>query len=178
MKKSIVILSLLFIYFGGFGQKDSTTTPKIIKRNARYLELLGNGGLYTLNYERNIHYKDNHRTNVRFGIAYLWWEAMRTPVIVIEPIYLKEAKNHFLELSIGLTAWYGESNIYPDANGTKKIVTFLMPRVGYRYQSLRNNWFLRAGIVPFYFTEGKIRSDRGLGISYLPTPAFAFGKYF
>jgi hypothetical protein len=174
----IYLLLLVFCLTMGFEIRSQSDTSVTTKRNAVYVELLGNAGLYSFNYERQIARQRNNYFNLRLGAAYLWWAEARTPVIVIEPIYLRGKNNHFLELGLGLTARNRISSFDPELNPPKKIRTNLALRIGYRYQPKNKNWLFRFGLTPIGFNEGRFVVSRGLFNSYLLVPGLSFGKQF
>lgn len=130
-------------------------------KNALFVELIGNGGAYSLNYE----YQFASKTVLRAGISFLP-EAIAVPVTVGQLI--GESKN-FLELGIGNTlVHYGSES----AHGN---VVYLTGTIGYRYQQPDGKFLFRIGFTPLiniYEKEGD-EVER-----FLPLGGISFGFRF
>ena len=172
MRNYIIIFALLLANLSAHSQKDSTYKM----RNSIYFELLGNAGLYSFNYEKAISNQQKNHFNLRIGASYLWWSAAKTPVFVIEPIYLRGTKNHFMEFSLGLTILNRESVLESKIDANKQVRLNILPRIGYRYQPDKKNWLFRIGLLPILFTENQLVVSKGLNSSFLPILAFSIGK--
>ncbi|TAF95405.1 MAG: hypothetical protein EAZ32_12870 [Cytophagia bacterium] len=170
------LLFLVFCLTSVFEIRSQNDTSVTTKRNAVYVELLGNAGLYSFNYERQIARQRNNYFNLRLGAAYLWWREARTPVFVVEPIYLKGGKNHFLELSISATFFSSRKIFAPEANPPKEIRASFMPRIGYRYQSPNKSLLFRFGVMPIILTQGRFLPM--ITRWYIPMLGLSLGKQF
>ena len=118
-------------------------------KNAAFVELAGNAGLFSLNYERLYYYREKFKMGARGGFA------PNFNGIYIEQVYLVENnvilfKNpHHLELGIGVTLQrrYNERPNRTDSYFWENIL-FSVMRCGYRYQKQDDGFFLRAGLTP------------------------------
>lgn len=118
-------------------------------KNAFFIELGGNAGFFSLNYERLYYYKEKFKMGARIGFA------PNFNGIYIEQVYLIENnlilfKNpHHLELGIGVTVQrrYNERPNEID-NYFWENILFSVMRCGYRYQKQDDGFFLRAGLTP------------------------------
>lgn len=118
-------------------------------KNALFVELAGNAGFFSLNYERLYLYRNKIKMGARAGFAPSF------NGIYVEQIYLLENnvilfKNpHHLELGLGITMQrrYNERPGQADRYFWENIF-FSVWRCGYRYQKQDGGLFLRAGITP------------------------------
>lgn len=138
-----------------------------LKPNAAYLELLGNGLLYSLNYDR---FLTAHLTG-RVGLFVLAAQdsdgegsgaVLATPVLVN---YLFGRGNHHLETGIGATLLAGaiedlEDEVDESFSGAVGTAT-----LGYRYQRPGGGFVFRAGVTPF-FGAGGIAPWFGVSFGY------------
>ncbi len=123
-------------------------------RNAVYLELLGNGGLYSLNYDRRI----ADRATVRVGIAS--WTAVdlfgvgdeETKLLTFPLLvnFVGGSGNHHPELGGGLLLGRQTTSAPSGGESTTSGIFNLTGVVGYRYQKPGRGIVFRAGITPFY----------------------------
>jgi hypothetical protein len=150
-------LCLIFLISNGIAQE------LLIPKNSFYLELLGNGGLYSINYERNI----TSNTCIRIGFA-TWkvtdimsktYMGRMTTVPVLASYYTGLKKSHF---EIGGGFLFGKENMY---NGTNPILNLTL-FIGYRYQPQNRGIIFRAGFTPFLSLDKKADyPDPGLSLS-------------
>jgi hypothetical protein len=120
--------------------------------NAVYFEILGNGGLYSLNYDHSL----NVDLKLRLGAAYSHisdryigdngLEVYSVPLLIS---YLKGANKHKLEVSGG--GLFGIENYHSDHGG--EFILNLTAFAGYRYEATKGFLF-RVGITPFYNVVG------------------------
>ena len=123
-------------------------------KNLLYIELGGNAGLYSLNYERVYFYKEKLKMGLRGGFA------LNLNGIYVEQAYLLEHnfilfKNpHHLELGLGISL-QRRYNEKPNSTNTYfwENLLFSTWRCGYRYQKQDDGFFLRAGILPIVMSH-------------------------
>jgi hypothetical protein len=93
------------------------------RNNSVYFEALGNGGLFSINYERTVLKKDNIRGFLRAGASE--WHSEDTDKLDVGVIgeagVLIGGSHHFFDCGLGITLW------------TKDLERFVVPRIGYRY---------------------------------------------
>ena len=157
--KKIGLLILLFPFLCQ-GQKRMGI-EKNVKRDAIYIEALGNGGYtLTLNYEKLNRKKE---IGYRVGFGYLDYDV---PIISIpfELIMLKSINIHSIEASIGAT-YMRETD-----SGYKSFVYF--GRLGYRYSGTKG-LLVRIGFTPaFDYTRDRFLDSNlfqlfgGISIGY------------
>jgi len=93
--------------------------------NAFYIEGLGNGGLFSINYDRVVYQGERVHGFIRTGLTE--WHADDTNTldigIIQEGGILYGGPNHFFDSGVGVTLW------------TSDIEAFIVPRIGYRFVS-------------------------------------------
>lgn len=159
MKISLVFLAIILIHLVTQGQ-DLNTKDKIpVRRNTFFAEALGNGGNYSINYDRLIG-KNNPVTSIRLGlIGKVNYESSSIPV---EFNLLFGSIAHKVELGLGFTG------IFDNFDFEKMLMFF---RCGYRYQLREGGLFFRVGITPYITiinieNGNKLRLWGGLGVGY------------
>jgi hypothetical protein len=128
-------------------------------RNAVYLELLGNGGLYSVNFERIL----NDTLALRVGFA--TWNSPaifydgtppdRFTTVPVTVSYLLGGGERKLELGGGVTFGRETRDRF---SSDKKSSSFsnLTGVIGYRSQPPGRGYLFRAGVTPFYsFDQGE-----------------------
>ena len=149
--KSFLIFLLLFLLFQpSFSQ--ALTDPSPQSRTNAFLEILGNGGAYSLNVERTIH--DQLALRLGFGA---WssdnWGAGKKNFITV-PVtgsYLLGKGKSKLELGGGFLL--GNINYRSSFNTTddfRQTIFNLTGIIGYRFQPAYGGFLARIGLAPFY----------------------------
>ncbi len=128
----ILILFVLSFTVSTFSQGISGESIYNIsqKKNSFYLELLGNNGLYSLNYERILYTKANQKENLALSVGFnVPFSLFQTKV----PIELKYiwGKTHTFELGSGITL--GTANWFDELEQNKWVGSYFVVRAGYRY---------------------------------------------
>lgn len=169
--------SLLILLFLGF---FISKAQEQYAKNAVYLELAGNGGLYSVNYERSL----SQTINVRIGFAS--WSAEQDiggeETFLTIPILLNSligAGNHKLEVGAGVM--FGSQKYESDETlalrqNSKESIFNLTGVVGYRYQKPAGGILFRAGLTPFLDLSSAEDPfpDSGLNISGGVSVGYAF----
>ena len=163
IKRMLTAASVTLILSSGFAQN-----------NTIYLELLGNGLLYSLNYDRMV--TDN--ISVRAGYGGLtvtstpddpttgYTEDIKITMIPVLANYLRGEGKHKLEIGGGIVL------VSLDYTGNVADVDFSLgadgaiptANLGYRYQKPEGGFFFKASLCPF-FAETMVTSV-GLGLGY------------
>ena len=164
--KKVLLLSLLFFCC----VKVNAQSP--LAKTAVYLELAGNGGLYSLNVEHSI----SQRFNARIGFASWSTEQMfgGEEKFFTIPVMLNTffgPGNHKLEVGAGFM--FGSEKYESDPQGfsgredSKESIFNLTGVAGYRYQKPTGGFLFRAGVTPFLNLSGAEDPypDSGLMIS-------------
>lgn len=129
-------------------------------KNAMYLELLGNGLLYSINYDRAF----TDSLTGRIGFSYFSLSAssgsssakatfMTFPVMAN---YLVGGGNHNLELGLGALILYAGAEVGSDgatASG-EGVGVAGTGTVGYRYQPMDGGFVFRVGFTPVFTENG------------------------
>lgn len=153
MKKSILIAIL--VLFSGI----SVQAQEEFAKNGAYFELGGNGGLYSINYERflssNVSIRGGFASFSTWGIFFnlLAVNITTFPVLVN---YFYGTGSHKLELGAGVLL--GTSKVTSALNNqeNKSSAIFdLTAVVGYRYQKPEGGIIFRAGLTPFLALTGE-----------------------
>jgi len=152
---TILLLFVTSLFNQTFGQatKDSTS----ISKNTIYLELLGNGGIYSFNYDRIILTKKLFKISGSIGISYIppFVRYNHTLTYPIEINFLYGKKNYF-ELGIGYTPVF---NLYKeDIFKIYDIYSYPVLRIGYRFQKPNGGFFFRTGLL-LYFVKNEFITD-------------------
>ena len=134
----------LIVLLAGGSPCLAQTQAAPVARNAVFFELLGNGGLYSFNYERML----TESLGLRVGFATwdssdLWFEGTsdRYTTVPVTVSYLLGRGERKLELGGGVT--FGDSS----SDNTFRTLTAI---VGYRSQPPGRGYLFRVGATPFY----------------------------
>lgn len=127
-------------------------------KNSIYFELLGNGLVYSVNYDRIYKQKRNRLQSIRLGLSV----GTIYTALPFEFNYLKGKKGHYIEKSLGfaflVTDKRSLSHYYDDF-----LKAYSTARFGYRYQPNVGGFFFKAGV-------GVVMPILSLYKSYLSEP--------
>ena len=141
---------LIFLYFclplGSLAQRVNGE-GSFRSRNTIYLEGLGSGGFYSINYERLLLLKEKQAYGFRVGTSY-FGNSPSNLTLIGELFTLVGKGNHHGDFGVGLTG-ITSNNIEPYPFGVKKNRLLAVPRLSYRYQKQPGGLMLRAGFTPF-----------------------------
>lgn len=149
-------LLLLSCFFTARAQENEYALPRPPRdyakdpaKNAFFIELAGNAGLFSLNYERLYLYREKLKIGARAGFAPNFNGVYVEQVYLLENNFILFKNPHHLELGLGLTMQrrYNERPNTVD-NYFWENILFSVWRCGYRYQKQDDGFFLRAGITP------------------------------
>lgn len=149
---------------------DATSTETPLARNLVYGELLGAGGLYSLNYERRF----AKQWTARIGFsAYSGESELRTNdsvTLVLVPVMINvllPGGSHNLELGAGPVFGYASarSDEFGELSGAG--IGNVSANIAYRYQPVDGGFTFRAGLLPNYSGETtNLWLSLGLGYSF------------
>jgi hypothetical protein len=150
--KKLTPVFFLFLSVNLWSQKPEPPKPPA---NALYAELLGNGFLYSLNYDRLIYHDENLSITARAGLTPGFVNLFRGIGIPIEVNGLFLRKNgHSAEAGPGF-CWFNGKSTY--RNDQQQQVTTLRYnalnvtlRLGYRYTQPGGGLILRAAFIPVF----------------------------
>jgi hypothetical protein len=146
-----------------------------MKKNTVFAEALGNGGLYSLNYERLL----DDDWSLRVGLSYLGFsgsDGLGTSVsvgVITVPItssYLINlgGSSSYIELGGGVVPFIATATAtgvsgFGGATGTTVAGTLI---AGYRLQPAAGGFNFRAGFTPLYVIGGNFVVWGGLGLGF------------
>jgi hypothetical protein len=166
MRKQVFLLLTAFLAGGSACFAQVSEAPAAAARNAVFVELLGNGGIYSLNYERML----TGQLGLRVGYA-AWnspfWSEVTPPnryqTVPVTMSYLLGRGERKLELGGGITFGHGR---FDRSSGRDFSFRTLTAIVGYRSQPREGGYLFRVGVTPFYsFDDGE---------EAYPDPGFVF----
>lgn len=149
-----VIVSLL-----SFSQDASTHGANI------FLELGGNAGTASLNYERR--FSDGNegfggRIGVGIGAAHRHLTVNSVLTVPVGVNYLAGGGPHQLEAGAGITVGAGKFGTHTSGLYS----AFFVPSLGYRYHPLQKSITLRAFLSPFIATRTTLSAGLSFGIVF------------
>jgi hypothetical protein len=157
VKKAALTLILLAINFSAFSQE--------FKKNEVFIELLGNGLLGSINYERQLGEKPG--LGIRVGAGLYGTDTHMTIPVGVNYL-IRVVKNHsFLDLGFGATYTKSDGFFYavtklPAGYVRRKEFIYLIPSAGLRAYTTKNYiWKITA--TPFITIGGDLLPSFGLG---------------
>ena len=160
MKKYLFIILIAFSICKGIDfaplaidiQDSVIKVPKQsnIKNNLVYIELLGNGILGSINYERMSKNIQNFPSCYRIGFSWRKLDYYLDIITILELKKLYGKTNHYFVVGLGLEHGYilRKKHVGNRSNETSEILASF--RLGYRYQSSTGKLFFNCGFTPFY----------------------------
>ncbi len=178
MRKLRTFLLLLCIHSVVLAQKSGNF--HVYDKNTIFVEILGNSGSLSLNYDRLFFQSQQLKIAGRIGYAYLPIKFAISGVPLEISVLLSASGNHHVELGTGLSYIKGldSENSISDFIGEKEYISeslYVPFRVGYRYQRKNGGIFLKAGIVPmvsiyefntYFHKKSHVWFGLGLGYSF------------
>lgn len=163
MKLTLLPILAMALFANGSLAQQGPTSP-----NSIYLELGGNGLIYSLNYDRLV----TESMGVRAGIGYLQLNAKAgsgtdkasVTTIPIMVHYLLGSRSSKLELGAGVCIISAAADI-SKTGGVEESATLGTATFGYRYQRADEGMTFRAGVTPFFGSIG-FQLWFGLGFGY------------
>jgi hypothetical protein len=110
---------------------------------ALYLEILGNGGLYSFNYENNFGKKWNYRV----GVLYQWGPSTG-PGLVPEVFYLI-GRRQKIEIGAGISIRYLKDRDDSFSNYDQDFFIYNTLRLGYRMSKNNSKLLLKVSVLMF-----------------------------
>lgn len=140
--------------------RDYSKDPAV---TANYIELLGNGGLYSLNFDRVFMYRKKFKVSGRIG-ANIWPNGRYfEQAYIIENNYIFFGGDHHFEVGPGLTLQRKYNPVCSDTSQYPKYnwenIWFGMFRLGYRYQKEEEGFFFRFGLTPILYRKYDCATD-------------------
>lgn len=153
MKYLFLFFLILFLAIHGSFCQES------FKRNTVYAELLGAGGLASVNFDYRLG-KNPEGFGLRTGIGYFQWNNSSTVTLPIIANYLLGKNGKYLDLGIGARLGY-ETMVDKEPNSPDQIfeegfrIGAPILNIGYRYQPIEGGFNFRIGFSPYInFSQG------------------------
>lgn len=145
------VIGLVMVWLLSVGGSQAVAATKVDAPFTLYAELLGNGGIYSLNAD----YRLAPTCSVRLG--YVGWSAASlfstTEKLTAFPLlvnYLKGDGNHLFEAGLGVLLGHYESTTSTGQTIDDYTFTTLTGSLAYRYQRPDGGPFFKVGLTPFY----------------------------
>ena len=140
-------------YFSEINIPDTRPVDSVVKlkKNTIFLEFMGNGFIYSVNYDRLFDVSKKIKMSSRIGFHFTnkfpfqYYRTISVP-IEISGMYPFYGNKHFLEIGLGLT-YLNSNDLY--TNHTEHVIAFV-PRIGYRFQKPEGGLFFKLGFTPLY----------------------------
>ncbi|WP_157255790.1 hypothetical protein [Pedobacter sp. Leaf41] len=180
MKKNILILWLSILSLNSMAQ---------IKKNSIYLEALGNGVVYSLNYDRIIPISNQIKLVPRLGFEYIprsnpsVYGKFNVPIELNILYHQNNSNPNFAEAGLGLGLFslfndYKYSMVGDITEKTYKLAKVTTLRLGYRHQKPAGGLMYRAGILVRLTQDEFSKSRVGDDLFYVIWPGFSIGYTF
>ena len=170
MKYIFITTAFLTLSLCSYSQEEN----EVNATNTLFVEVGGNAGLYSINYDKILAQRSRLKLSIRIGVSI--FPQPLDPGIFIQPIVPIEVNGfygnkHHIEIGIS----YG-STLYPGytLGEEKKAVLYhysIVGRLGYRYQKKEGGLFMRIAYTPWLY-------DSASEDSFLTWGAVAIGKSF
>jgi len=158
MKRKLLFSWIVFL--AGAGPCLAQLAAASVSRNAVFFEILGNGGVYSFNYERMLTESLGLRVGYASWNSPLLWDGGSPPdryvTVPVTASYLLGPGERKLELGGGITFGQGTLDRYSNADPRRDFsFRSLTAIVGYRSQPPGRGYLFRVGVTPFYsFDDG------------------------
>lgn len=156
-----------------FAQAQPSSAPEVEKKplaqNGIYLEIGGNGLLYSLNYDRRF----SEHVSGRVGLMIFEGQSeqatddrLGVAIVPVMANYLAGGGSHRLELGGGLLLGAAGADTEEYGNISGAGLTGVTTTFGYRYQPRGGGFTFRAGLTPFYSGRPQLWGGLSLGYSF------------
>lgn len=157
MKKILCVITICLVFaLPSLSQETKEALPVTQAKNL-FLELGGNGGLLSLNYDMRFS-KTGKGLGFRAGVGFIPSVDLlfvETPSIVTFPIglnYLAGKGPHYFESGLGLTFATAETDYFGDDENMTGFA--FVPNIAYRYQPVSGRFTGRVSFSPFFSSGG------------------------
>ena len=152
--------------------QDATAPPA--RHNAAYFELFGNGGAFSINYERAVTPSLRLRVGAASWTAQSFWSDAGTRFATF-PLMLHVIPGrgaHRFEAAIGVLPGHRTRQDIPESSGFVSLTGL----IGYRYEPPGRRVVFRAGVTPFYGFGDSATAYPDDG--FMPSLGVSFGARF
>lgn len=174
MKKLFPLLFILLCLH------SANIQAQITAKNSIYVELLGNAGLYSFNYDRIVHQRETFKMSIRGGLSYVPLSSDRDFQILIplEWNVMLGRKNKYFETGIGLTQiLYFEDKRWEPSSTLSYNILMIVPRIGYRLQKDEKGFLFRIGLTPLWGVSYNGEKRKSV-VGFFPSLGISLGKSF
>jgi hypothetical protein len=176
-RRSGALVGAVLVLLAVAGAQPTVAQQPAVANNV-YLELLGNGGLYSINYERRLTEQLGLRAGIARWTADDWWSDAQTTItsLPLGVSFLPGSGTRRIELGAGILVGQRQRTGALGSAGQTNGFTSLTGVVGYRFQPARSGWLFRVGFTPFYGLgdEDAAYPDQG----FLPSIGVSAGYSF
>jgi len=161
--KQLITLTILSILISA-SQSNAQNSNTTYKKNQLYLELAGNGLVYSVNYERLL----TENFTLRAGIGYTPGLILAEGTFIQIPVtasYLLGGQSSKLEMGLGATFFSGQDVEFLGIDAEDFSVVLVTGILGYRYVS-RGGFVFRIALTPFYSSESEPNFNLYGGLSF------------
>ncbi|WP_194774333.1 hypothetical protein [Pararhodonellum marinum] len=146
MIRSFTFLAVLFIQTTLFAQ-----APERTRSQGVFVELLGNGLLYSFNYDTRFN-QSYTGLGGRVGLSYLAVDGTNLTTVPVVLNYLLGKDKHLFEVGIGTTfvAAADRTNVGPISEANRGSTFIGTMSLGYRLEPRDGGFMFRAGITPIF----------------------------
>lgn len=161
--KQLIMLTILCILIST-NQSDAQNSKTKHKKNQVYLEIFGDGLIYSVNYERLV--TEDFTLRVGFGytpgLIFVEGNFIQIPVTAS---YLLGGQSSKLEMGLGATFFSGQDVEFLGIDAEDFSVVLVTGILGYRYVS-RGGFVFRIALTPFYSSESEPNFNLYGGLSF------------
>lgn len=151
--RSFWILLLLLLPLTAGDATAQEAAPPVTARNAFYVELLGNGLFYSMNYDRLFTDQVSGRVGLMFlGAASDEGSAAVTATPLMVNYLFGRGNSHF-EAGVGILVVSGAVDDVPGEEDQSFSGAIGTGTLGYRYQRPGGGFVFRVGLTPFFSTQ-------------------------
>ena len=142
LSKLKILLLLLTLSLSAISQNQMNSF-------ALTVDILGNGGLYSVNGEYKIGKINNFQVNARAGFGYYQTNNYEFVGVPIGLNLLTGTKNHHLELGLGASYVKGLPFPHQTGNLIESEGIYFVPSIGYRFDKLTKGLIFKVNYSPF-----------------------------
>lgn len=151
-----------------FGLKRDTSNPFIYPKNSLFIEILGCGGMYSLNYERLVFHRKRHAIYVRAGGGtYPWYQGTRWTFPILTNYRFALCKSVSFEAGIGGS--YIHENKYWQSSTIKHDMFYLNGTFGFSFL-IGRHFLIKTAFTPSistsYYNPMPLSGGLSLGYSF------------
>ena len=151
--RCLIVFAFLSMSINSYGQA----------KNSIYFEALGNGLVYSLNYDLRLGDQING-FGARLGCGYTPLSDSNFLTIPAMANYLFGNQNHFLEIGAGVVYYNGDAHFIGDYSYDNNLASTI--NISYRYQPKDGGLLWRIGWTPVFSDEFNSAIWIGAGVGY------------